>query len=128
MSENKNKILIAEDDQELREMYAAAFLMEGFQVIEACDGKELMGYVKENHEKIKAILSDIVMPKMDGFEVLEEIKNDDKYKKIPVYMLTNLDSDKDRQVALGLGANEYFRKVDWTPSKLVQKIKTLCGC
>lgn len=125
MPENKQKIIIAEDDQQIRELYVTAFLMEGFQVIEAGDGKEFMAYIKENHDKIKAVLLDIVLPKMDGFEIMEKMQNKDEYKKIPIYVITNLENDNDKRVALGLGAKEYFKKVEWTPKKLAEKIKSL---
>ena len=127
MSENRNKIIIVEDDPQIRDMYAAAFLMDGFQVIQAGDGKEFLDYLKDNNEKVKAVLLDIVLPKVDGFEVLEKMDKNDEYRKIPVYVLTNLEDSNDRRVALGLGAKEYFRKVDWTPKRLVEKIKELCG-
>ncbi|HBP01173.1 MAG: Response regulator receiver protein [Candidatus Moranbacteria bacterium GW2011_GWE2_47_10] len=127
MSEDKKEIIIAEDDKQIRELYATAFLMEGFHVVEAGNGKEVLNYLKDNRGKIKAILLDIVLPKVDGFEVLEKMGKDEEYKKIPVYVITNLENDNDKRTALGLGAKEYFKKVDWTPKRLAEKIKGLCG-
>ncbi|KKT94829.1 MAG: Two-component system response regulator [Parcubacteria group bacterium GW2011_GWC1_45_14] len=125
MSESRNEIVIVEDDSEIREQYAMAFLAEGLQVVKAGDGKEFLEYLKENHDKIRAVLLDIVLPKVDGFEIMERMLKNDDYKKIPIYVITNLDNAGDRSVALGLGAKEYFKKVDWTPKRLAEKIKGL---
>jgi len=115
------KILIIEDDPFLNEMYAAKFSQSGFQVEMATDGKK--GLEKIETSKPDLILLDIVLPKMDGFEILKKVKEDSQLKKIPVILLTNLGQKNEVEKGLALGADEYIIKAHFTPTAVVTKVK-----
>ncbi|HEX8974301.1 MAG TPA: response regulator [Patescibacteria group bacterium] len=123
MSDKKITILIAEDEEDLRQMYTMAIKSRGFEVLEAKNGEEALEWLEKNVDNIDLILLDIVMPEMDGFEALEKIKKDERFRKIPVLVSTNLDNDEDRKEALSMGAKDYFVKSLHTPSELVNEIQ-----
>lgn len=118
------KILIIEDDPFLNEMYAVKLAQSGFEVETAFDGK--MGVIKAKETSPDLILLDIVLPKMDGFEVLKELKkNSSSLKKIPVVLLTNLGQKDEVEKGVKLGADEYIIKAHFTPTAVVDKIRGL---
>lgn len=123
MAKAKNKVLIVEDDPTLAEMYSTKFASEGFEVLHAADG--VAGVEMAKAKKPDAILLDVMMPKMDGFAALKEIKADKALKKIPVVMLTNLGQEEDIKKGKELGADDYFVKANQTPAEIVAKVKTL---
>lgn len=123
MPERKQKILIVEDDKFLCEMYAAKLLEHGFEVDLAGDGEEGLRKIKE--QKPDLILLDIVLPKMDGFEVLRALKRDPLLKNVAVIALTNLGQKEEVEKGLGLGAADYIIKAHFTPTEVVAKIKRL---
>lgn len=125
MSQDKKTILIAEDEVDLREMYTMALERADFEVLSAVNGVEALEWLDRRYTDIDLILLDIVMPGMDGFEALEKIKKDERFRKIPVLVSTNLDNDDDKQQSLGLGAKEYFVKSQHTPSELIAKIVSI---
>lgn len=125
MEQEKPIILIAEDEDDLREMYTMALSSAGFEVLQAINGKEALEWLEKKYMEINFILLDIVMPGMDGFEALEKMKKDERFKKILTLVSTNLDNDEDRQQALGMGARDYFVKSQHTPSELVAKVKAI---
>jgi len=127
MQKDKKVILIAEDEDDLREMYTMALTNKGFEVLQAVNGIEALKFLEERYTQIDLILLDVVMPGMDGFETLGKIKKEENYKKIPVLISTNLDNDEDRAQALGGGAKEYFVKSQHTPSELVAKVIDVMG-
>lgn len=123
MAEGRKKILIAEDEEDLREMYSVALTGGGFEVLQAKNGKEVFEWLEKMDGKVDLILMDIIMPEMDGFEALETLKKDERYRKIQVIVSTNLDNDEDSAQAMELGAKEYFVKSRHTPAELVSHIK-----
>lgn len=122
---DKQKILIVEDDEFLSGMYVTKFSLEGFAVVYALDGEE--GINKARQEKPHLILLDLLLPKKDGFEVLEELKQDQETKAIPVILLTNLSQESDIKRGKELGAADYLIKAYNIPSEVVKKVKTLLG-
>lgn len=121
------KVLLVEDDQMLAEMYQEKLAMEGYQVILAQDGKVALKKAKQQPE---VILLDIMMPELNGFEVLKELKQKMDTKNIPVIVLTNVGSesaDSDKDLAISLGAESYLVKSYHTPDEVVDKIKSLIG-
>lgn len=119
------KILLVEDDVFVRDIYNTKFGNEGYEVIVAENGMEALKKLETIRPDI--ILLDIMMPYMDGMEVLTKIKEREMLKKIPIIMLTNL-SDKERiDFSISQGANEFIIKSHFTPSEVMQKIKTLLG-
>ncbi|MFA5076467.1 MAG: response regulator [Patescibacteria group bacterium] len=125
MAQNDKKytILLVEDDNFLSEMYRTKFEIEGFNVVTADDGEKGLRLSKEKMPNI--ILLDILLPKMDGFEVLEKVKADPKTKSIPVIMLTNLGQKDDVKKGFERGAEGYLIKAHFMPSEVVDKIKTV---
>lgn len=119
---NTIKILLVEDDTFLSSMYSTKFNLEGFVVAAAHDGEE--GYKLAKKEKPDIILLDILLPKMDGFTVLDNLKKDEETKDIPVIMLTNLGQKEDVKKGFEKGAVGYLIKAHFMPSEVVEKIKS----
>ena len=120
---NLTKILIIEDDSFLLQMYVAKLEMEGFSVISATDGEKGLRLVKK--EKPDIVLLDLLLPKMDGFHVLEELKKDPEVKDIPVLVLTNLGQKDDVERCFNLGAVDYLIKAHFVPGEVITRIKSI---
>lgn len=127
MSEGKNKngtkVLLVEDDEFLRDICRRKLELDGFSVSVAVNGKEALQKIKE--EVPQVVLLDIVLPDMDGFEVLSNLKNSPLKSKIAVIMLTNLGQKTDIERGLKLGADEYIVKAHFSVSEIIQKIKVV---
>lgn len=121
-SETK-KIMVIEDDRFLSSLMKARLEKEGFTVIQAFDGEEAMGLLKQEIPAL--IILDLIMPKVTGFEVLQTISITPQLNKVPVVIVSNLAQDSDIAKAQQLGAKEYFVKVKVSIDDLVGKIKTL---
>ena len=121
MAEKKKKILIAEDDKMIGSMYQTKLEQEGFIVLTADNGAQCLELVIK--EKPDLIMLDIIMPQLDGFSVLQELKKDPKTKNIPVIMLTNLGTDEDKSKGEKLGATDYLVKANLTPAQVSEIIK-----
>jgi len=113
-------ILLVEDDAFVSDIYQTKISSEGFDMMVAENGLEA---IKRLEEKIPdLILLDIIMPYMDGIDTLKKIKAEEKWKKIPIILLTNL-SEKDKiKEALGIGATDYLIKSHFTPSEVISKV------
>ncbi len=116
-------ILIVEDDPLMSRMYQKIFKFEGFEVDLAHDGEEGLDKVRKN--KPTLVLLDIMMPKMNGLEVLEKMKLDPEIKTIPVIMLTNLAGNQDAESALSKGAVKYIIKSENDPKQVVNMVKEI---
>jgi DNA-binding response OmpR family regulator len=121
--ENQKKVLLAEDDKTLLEMYNLKFKESGLNILTVQDGLAALDLAKK--ELPDLILLDIMMPKMDGFAVLTELKADAQTSKIPVFMLSNLGQKADIEKGQRLGATDYIVKASMTPSQVLEKIKTI---
>lgn len=121
MSDKKVKVLIVDDDAFLSGIYATKLELEGFQVVSARDGEE--GLKAAMREKPDLILLDVLMPKLDGFEVLKRLKAEAEFKATPVIMLTNLGQKEDIEKGLADGAVDYLIKAHFVPAEAVDKIK-----
>ena len=121
MSSKTIKILLIEDDPFLLSMYSTKFGLENFSVISADDGEK--GWQTADEVRPDIILLDILMPKMNGFEVLEKLKANKKTKNIPVILLTNLNQKDEIERGMTLGADDYLIKAHFMPSEVVEKIK-----
>jgi DNA-binding response OmpR family regulator len=117
------KILIVEDDRFLRELIARKLRNEGYDVIEAVDGEEGLKRIKE--EKPDLILLDLILPGIDGFEVLAKAKEDPDTAQIPVIILSNLGQREEIERGLRLGAIDYLIKAHFTPGEIIEKIKNI---
>jgi DNA-binding response OmpR family regulator len=116
-----NKVLIVEDDPFLADIYITKFTQEGFNVRMAGDGET--GLQKLEEEKPEIILLDIILPRMDGFAVLKKIKEDPKFKDIPVLLLTNLGQKEEIERGLKLGASQYLIKAHHSPKEVIELVK-----
>ncbi len=117
----KFKIVIIEDDEILSKVITEELGDAGFEAIQAFDGQQGLESVKS--KKPDLVLLDIMMPKMNGFEVLEEIESDSQIKDIPVIILTVLGSDDDIKKGLQLGAKDYIVKSQHAVAEIVEKVK-----
>lgn len=117
------KILIVEDDKFLRELVKRKLIAEGLEVVEATDGEEAVKKVKQ--EKPNLVLLDLILPNIDGFEVLAEIKNEETTKNIPVIILSNLGQREEIEKGLKLGAIDYMVKAHFTPGEIIEKVKNI---
>lgn len=119
--EEKTKILLVEDDSFLLGMYAAKLELDGFKVIMAEDGEKAIRVALKELPAI--ILLDIILPKLNGFEVLKQLKQEPTTAKIPVILLTNLSQRNEIEQGIKMGAEEYLIKAHFMPSEVVEKIK-----
>lgn len=120
---SKNKVLIIEDDDHVSKVYDIKLKMEGIDTFIARDGEE--GVKVCITEKPDLVLLDLMLPKKDGFEVLEELKKDSSgCKHVPVIILSNLGQQSDREKAEKLGATEYLVKADIRISDIIEKVKS----
>jgi twitching motility two-component system response regulator PilH len=123
MARLKQKVVIIEDDVFLATMYANKFVQEGFQVFTSSDGKKGLRHVQKELPDI--VLLDILLPEQNGFEMLREMKKDEKLKEIPVILLTNLSQKSDIELGMSLGAAAYMIKAHFMPAEVVEKAKQI---
>src|SRR4030042_1617999 len=116
-------ILIIEDDKFLRELITQKLIKEGYETSEAIDGEEGIKKIKE--EKPSLILLVLILPGIDGFEVLSRAKEDPAISSIPVIILSNLGQKEDIERGLKLGAVDYLIKAHFTPGEIIEKIKNI---
>lgn len=122
MSNNtKRKILIIEDDFFIRELYERQFEKEGFAIEGAPDGPE--GLLKASQTKPDLILLDIMLPKLNGLDLLRTLKSKPETKDIPVILLTNLGQESVIKEGFQLGAEGYLIKSAYTPSQIIEEVK-----
>lgn len=119
--ENKKYILVVEDENTLAFALKKKLESSGYTVNVAMDGKEALN--KVGQEKPDLILLDLILPIMDGFSVLKELKNTPKYENIPVIVLTNLSSDEDVADVLNAGGTDYFIKTEHSLDDIIIAVK-----
>ena len=122
--ENKKIIIIVEDDVFLSDIYQTKFTEAGYECLLAQDGSRCLSLL-ESGVSPYVILLDIVMPKMDGLELLTFLKGNEKYKGISVILLSNLGQDTDIKKGMELGALDYMIKAHYTPSEVVKKVEDI---
>ena len=123
MKDNIKKIVIIEPDATIREEYRELLSAEKFDVHTAPDGKAGLDLIWR--EQPDCILLEILLPKIDGFEVLQKVRATAQTKGTPVILFTELGHEEDMARARHLGAHEYCVKTHHTPKEIVQKIKAL---
>jgi len=125
LGEKKQKafILIVEDDKFLRELLTRKLDSVGFQISTAIDGHDALKKIKDELPQI--ILLDLVLPGVDGFEILKQIKEDPKTSKIPVIILSNLGQKEEVEKGIKLGADDYLVKAHFTPDEIIGKIEAV---
>lgn len=120
-SDKKKRLLIVEDERPLAHALELKFAHEGFETHVAVDGEAALSEIKGG--KFDVILLDLIMPKMDGFTLLEEIKN--KKLNAPIIVLTNLGQQEDQDRAQKLGAKGYFVKSNTPIADIVKHVKAV---
>jgi DNA-binding response OmpR family regulator len=119
------KILLIEDDKFLRELMNKKLLTLGFDVVSAADGESGLVMIKET--KPDVVLLDLILPGINGFEVLEKAKQDPEIANIPIVILSNLGQGEDIEKGLALGAKDFLVKAHFTPQEIVNKLKSILG-
>ena len=114
------KILLAEDDKFITRAFRDGFVRQGYNVICSVDGVDTLKKIKKH--KPNVILLDLLMPIMDGFDVLKKLQDDKDLSKIPVIVLSNLGDQKDINKAKDLGAKEYLLKANFTLPEVIKII------
>lgn len=117
---------MAEDDSLLVHIYEKKFKTSGYEIEFAMDGEEAISKLKNMEIKPSLILLDGQMPRKSGFEVLQEMKNDEELKNIPVIFLTNMYEEDNEKKGLALGVVSYLIKSQYIPSEIVTKVKEVC--
>jgi len=117
------KILIVEDDKFLRELIVRKLTNENYDVVQAVDGEQ--GLQKTKEDKPDLILLDLILPGIDGFEVLAQKKEDPFIASIPVIVLSNLGQKEDVDKGLSLGATDYLIKAHFTPGEIIEKVRNI---
>ncbi len=117
-------ILIVDDSKTVRNLVAFIMKKEGFRVTTAEDG--LDGLEKLYSNSVDLIISDVNMPRMDGFTFIKTVREQDAYKNMPIVILSTEGQEKDIQLGMNLGANLYLVKPA-QPDKMVRNVKMLLG-
>ena len=118
-------ILFIEDESALQKTFGEVLKQEGYQMISALDGESGLRLAKS--QKPDLILLDLILPRVNGFEVLKRLKGDKETKDIPVIVLTNLDGVEDVDKVIELGATTYLVKAEYSLEEVVEKIKKALG-
>lgn len=121
MAESKN-ILIIEDDFFIRDLYEKQFKKEGYSVDTSADAEGGLEKIKSHAPNL--VLLDLMLPKMSGLDLLKILKSDNNLKSVPVVILTNLGQDQAIKQGFDLGADGYLIKSAYTPSQVVNEVKT----
>ncbi|MDD3661538.1 MAG: response regulator [Candidatus Dojkabacteria bacterium] len=126
MKNNTQVILIVEDEPAILDSYAEILEGGGFSSLKAADGYKGLDILATNKDVVDLILLDLMMPQMDGLDVLKQIReNPSKYGEAPVIVLTNLSSERVIREAFERGANGYLMKTELEPDQVVSEIKTV---
>jgi len=118
---DKKRIIIIEDDDMILAMYKTKLEQDGYEVITATNGID--GIEVSSKNKADIILLDIIMPGLDGFSVLEDLRKNKGITKTPIVLLTNLGTEEDKEKGQELGAAGYLVKASLTPAQVSAEIK-----
>lgn len=117
------KVLIVEDDQLIFTILSRELVDAGYDVSNAYDGEQAITQTKSVRPDL--VLLDILLPRKNGFEVLQTLKSDTDVSKIPVVILSNLGQPEDIKKGKELGAVDYMVKVEFEPKQIVEKVRTI---
>ncbi len=108
MSDSKPRVLIVDDEPDLLSVLHFGLEVEGFDVLEASDGEQGLNIAREQTPDL--IVLDLMLPRMDGYKVCRALKFDERYRRIPIFILSARSGETDRRLALDLGADAYITK------------------
>ncbi len=120
-------ILIIEDDEFLQSMESKKLTEKGYNILPAINSENAFKFIKDGSNQIDLILLDLLLPGTNGFEILKQIREDEKYSMVPIIIFSNLFNDEDIKKANTLGANEFLIKSNFTLDELAEKIIKLIG-
>lgn len=120
MSDPKPRILIVDDEPDLLSVLHFGLEVEGFDVLEASDGEQGLNMARQHTPDL--IVLDLMLPRMDGYKVCRSLKFDERYRRIPVFILSARSGETDRRLALDLGADAYITK-PYDMKDLVSRIR-----
>lgn len=123
--EQGKKILIVDDDLTLREMYEERLKFDGYVVIGASDGEEAIA--KTQSEMPDLILLDVMMPKLNGIDVMKKLRGDEKTKNIPIIILTALIQEIDKLKGMMTDKDGYLIKSEQMPKEVIEKVHSIIG-
>src|ERR1044072_842481 len=125
MGNNMTKIMLVEDDKSLREIYGVRLLAEGYDIVSASDGEEALAMAIKDRPNL--IVSDVMMPKISGFDMLDILRSTTETKDIKVIMMTALSSEEQRQRGVALGADRYLVKSQVGIEDVVRTVHEVLG-
>lgn len=125
IAEKKKKIVLVEDDSLISSILATHLIKEGFDVVVVTDGAQAFERVAAEQPHI--VLLDIILPGVNGFDILQKLKQDESTKSIPVLILSNLGSQEDIQRGIDLGASGYLVKANSMIEEILKKIQDILG-
>ncbi|MEK7453000.1 MAG: response regulator [Patescibacteria group bacterium] len=117
------KVILIEDEPALQESLSIALKSKGIDVISAFDGESGLNLIIKM--KPDLILLDLILPKMDGFTILDNVKKNPEVNNIPIIVLTNLDDDRYIQRVIGLGVTSYLIKSNYNSEEISNKVKDI---
>ncbi len=128
MKDDKYVVLVVEDETGLLDSYAEILEGGGFAAMKASDGYKGLDKLSANKDVIDLILLDLMMPGMDGLDVLKQVREEpEKYGETPVVVLTNLSSERIIKESFERGANGYLMKTELEPEHIVQEVNNALG-
>ncbi len=119
------KILLIEDDPLLIDIYTTKLQQSGFEVQTVEEGEKAVTAIQQERPDI--VLLDIVLPHVDGWEILQQVQASEELKRIPIVILSNLGQKEEIEKGLRLGAVRYLIKAHYTPSQVVEEVVKLIG-
>ena len=120
MSEPKPRILVVDDEPDLLTVLKIGLETEGYEVLTASDGEQGLALARQNVPDL--LLLDLMLPRMDGYKVCRALKFDERYRRIPIFILSARSGETDRRLALELGADEFHSK-PYNMRELVGRVK-----
>ena len=124
MSDPRQRILIVDDEQDLLTVLKFGLEAEGFDVVTASDGEQGLALARQTVPDL--LVLDLMLPRMDGYKVCRALKFDERYQRIPIFILSARSGDTDRRLALELGADEFHTK-PYEMRALIDRIKLRLG-
>src|SRR3989344_5986318 len=118
-----NQILLVEDDPFLVDIYKTSLEEAGFKVEIATEGDEALRKLKEKRPDL--LVLDIVLPQINGWEIIKEIKKEENLKDLKIIILSNLGQKTEVEKGLSLGATKYLIKAHYTPREVVEEVKKI---
>lgn len=119
------RIIIVEDNPMIAEIYFKKFSASGFEVFPASTAEQAIGIAKA--EKIDVVMTDLIMPQMDGFQLIGELRNGKYDPDMKIIVASNLSQGEDREKAMAMGADGFVVKSEFNPSELVAEIQRMIG-